>query len=181
MKNLYYQTSVGVGKIVTDDDIKPCDYDLPENAKERGKNDFTVYVFGHDVKPSESKNPLFPCRDLISVLNCNYIGTDRINVVSDCHSCACSLVDKVLKNPQNKELVVIHDFKFDADDKEIEALLSNMYGIVQSEVDQYFNSKSSVVICIFTDKVYLEKIKSADKWGSSYTIFEDEGAILLYL
>ena len=180
MKNLYYQTSYGVGNLVMKDGVFPCNHDYPEDLQKEGENEFTIYTFGHDINPEDAKSPLFRCRDLIATIHGTYIGKRR-ELLRACHyETACTLADECFSSV--KELVVVDMCVDESTDKEnLRSLYSNLYRIVTAEVKKQYKVSEDIVIGLFVNNDELRLIKELKEWGSARTIYEDDGFILLFL
>ena len=61
-------------------------------------------------------------------------------------------------------------------------MLGSLYAIVADSARDFdgFDNKN-LVICMYVNQEELKLIKERDKWGSTYTIDEKNGVIMMYL
>ena len=182
MRDLYFEVAKGVGNIVRDGVVKPCNFDLPERFKQEDENDFTIYVYGHVIRPNEAKSPLARTRNMVAKVCCHFVGLNREFREASLDN-ACSIVDNAFAGKPQRNIIVIHNLLLDTEEMDdVDELLGSLYAIVADSARDFdgFDSKN-LVICMYVNPEELKLIKERNKWGSAYTIDEENGVIMMYL
>ena len=156
MNSLFYQVSWGTGCYIS------SNYNITDSRG--GNNRFTIYAYGDPIEPKMLKNKLFRCRNLISVINCTYLGKNRDSMPAEHLSVACNVV-----NDASKELVVIDDLVLDMDDSSTVDFLKSLPLVISSEIRKKFGVDDNIVICLFVNDEELSYLKKNEIWGSSCT------------
>ena len=65
---------------------------------------------------------------------------------------------------------------------DVDELLGSLYAIVADSAENFddFDNKN-LVICMYVNQEELKLIKERNKWGSAYTIDEENDVIMMYL
>lgn len=182
MRDLYFEVAKGVGNIVRNDVVRPCNFDLPERFKQEDENDFTIYVYGHAIHPNEAKSPLSRTRNMFAKVCCHFVGLNREFREASLDN-ACSIVDETFSGKPQRNIIVIQNLLLDTEEMDdIDELLGSLYAIVIDTAEGFngFDNKN-VVICMYVNQEELKLIKERNKWGSAYTIDEENSIIMMYL
>ena len=183
MRDLYFEVAKGIGNIVRDGVARPFNFDLPERFKQEDENDFTIYVYGHNIHHlNEAKSPLARTRNMFARVCCHFVGLNREFRESSLDD-ACSIVDNVFEGKPQRNIIVVRNLLLDTEEMDdIDELLGSLYAIVVDSARDFdgFDSKN-LVICMYVNPEELKLIKERNKWGSSYTIDEENGVIMMYL
>ena len=182
MRDLYFEVAKGVGNIVRNDVVRPCNFDLPKRFKQEDENDFTIYVYGHAIHPNEAKSPLARTRNMFAKICCHFVGLNREFREASLDN-ACSVVDETFSGKPQRSIIVIQNLLLDAEEMDdIDELLGSLYAMVIDIAEDFngFDNKN-VVICMYVNKEELKLIKERNKWGSAYIIDEENGIIMMYL
>lgn len=182
MRDLYFEVAKGVGNIVRDGVVRPCNFDLPERFKQEDENDFTIYVYGHAIHPNEANSPLARTRNMLAKVCCHFVGLNREFRESNLDN-ACSIVDNAFEGKSQRSIIVIQNLLLDTEEiDDVDELLGSLYAIVAGSAESFdgFDNKN-LVICMYVNQEELKLIKERDKWGSAYTIDEENDVIMMYL
>lgn len=182
MNDLYFEVSRGVGSIVRNNVVKPCNFGISERFRHEDENDFTIYVYGHAIYPNEAKSPLARTRNMISKICCHFAGFNHDFRESSLDN-ACSIVDNAFEGKPQRNIIVIQNLLLDTEEMDdVDELLGSLYAIVVDSAEDFdgFDNKN-LVICMYANPEELKLIKERSKWGSAYTIDEENGVIMMYL
>lgn len=182
MRDLYFEVIKGVGNIVRNDVVRPCNFDLPERFKQEDENDFTIYVYGHAIHHNEAKSSLARTRNMFAKVHCHFVGYNRGFREASLDN-ACSAVDSTFDGKPQRNIIVVKDLLFDTEEMDdVDELLGSLYAIITYAAEDFngFDSKNEV-ICMYVSPEELSLIKERNKWGSAYTIDEEYGIIMMYL
>lgn len=179
MRDLYFEVAKGTGSIVRDGVTRPC---KPESFKQEDENDFTIYVYGHVIHPNEAKSPLARTRNMFAKVCCHFVGLNREFEEASLDN-ACSIVDNAFEGKPQRNIIVIQNLLIDTEEMDdVDELLGSLYAIVVDSAEGFddFDNKN-LVICMYVNLEELKLIKERNKWGSAYTIDENNGVIMMYL
>lgn len=176
-KSIYYQSSIGRGHMVSKgviEDISVC----PDESEE-----FTIMLFSdlfNPIKPVVSKSPVFPVRDLIGAIRCEYLGLNR-GVKSQQLSEACYYVESTIKDANKRDIVVISSrFDFTCNEGDIGMAVSSMYKIIKKEVQDNYNKNSNLVICWYLSPGEFDFVLNTKMDGCKCELKESGRVLLLY-
>lgn len=177
MKDLYYQISLGTGNFIKDSGIVPCIFG---QSAEEARKEFHIFIYGGLVHPSEAKNPLFSCRNLISCVAGQFLGKDRDSVRAAHLSEALYYATKELKHPENTDIIVLDGIKFDCEENEFKSVISSLFSILSQEAVTNYNTNGDIAVyCYLDTDEDFELAKECD-WGCAVKYFDDNRAVLLY-
>lgn len=182
MNDLYFEVSRGVGNIVRNNVVKPCNFGISERFRHEDENTLTVYVYGHAIHPNEVKSPLARTRNMVAKICCHFVGLNREFREANLDN-ACSIVDNAFDGKPQRNIIVIQNLLLDTEEmNDIDELLGSLYAIVADSAKDFdgFDNKN-LVICMYVNQEELKFIEERNKWGSSYTIDEENGIIMMYL
>lgn len=105
------------------------------------------------------------------------------NIVRDgvVRPCNFDLPERFKQEDEN--IIVIHNLLLDTEEiDDVDELLGSLYSIVTDSAKDFdgFDNKN-LVICMYVNQEELKLIKERNKWGSAYTIDEENGVIMMYL
>lgn len=177
MSNLYYTVSYGAGTSIINGKVE----ELPKELKKAVEKGLNIQVFGDVIHPNNAKSPFFKCRNLLAVIGCEYIGTDRDDKsIREAHvSEACNIVDS-LGNGKVKDLVIVNYITFDKSNEELSEALKYLYEIVTSATKEKFNSSDNVTVYWDLNDEEKKLVEVQKEWNSSVHLDTDNYVILTH-
>lgn len=186
MNDLFYQVSVGAGNVVRGNEILPVEV----ASTDSDRKNFTIFVFGHPIHPSERKNPIFSCRNILANIKCFYVGKDRGGLRASHLDNAVSGLSSCVPDSKDKNFVVIEDVSYNFDIKDvadedltdINLLLDNLYAVIEKTVrDNYGDTDVAIYWSLSEEEMSL--IKKHKDWGTSCELLDDDThrALIMYI
>lgn len=182
MKDLYCVPCFGCGRSMENGKIESPNEYLPEEIKYADGEIMNLLIFGG--YKDKVTNGVFPVRDPIAYLLCNYLGKNRDKVRSG-HLCdACDIAKTTIPDCDNKDLIVISGLNIDfytASQEELESMFFYVYNLMDSFVKERFDANADIAVVMLLNKEEFELVKKINDWGEEVkAVISNEGFVALF-